>query len=85
MDDNLAVCRCEDVNVGDIRRTVLAALGPTDINRVKALTRVGMGRCQGRFCGLAAAEIVAAAADRPLETAGRLREPSAGQASAANR
>jgi NADPH-dependent 2,4-dienoyl-CoA reductase/sulfur reductase-like enzyme len=73
MDDNLAVCRCENVTVGDIRCTILAALGPTDINRVKALTRVGMGRCQGRFCGLAAAEIVAAAAGRPLETAGRLR------------
>jgi NADPH-dependent 2,4-dienoyl-CoA reductase/sulfur reductase-like enzyme len=73
MDDNLAICRCEDVTAGEIRRTVLAALGPTDINRVKALTRVGMGRCQGRFCGLAAAEIVAAAEDRPLEAAGRLR------------
>ena len=73
MDDNLAVCRCEDVTAGEIRRTVLAALGPTDINRVKALTRVGMGRCQGRFRGLAAAEIVAAAADWPLEAAGRSR------------
>jgi 3-deoxy-D-arabino-heptulosonate 7-phosphate (DAHP) synthase class II len=32
-----------------------------------------MGRCQGRFCGLAAAEIVANAAGIPVEKVGRLR------------
>ncbi len=29
------------------------------MNRLKALTRAGMGRCQGRVCGHAAAEILA--------------------------
>ena len=32
-----------------------------------------MGRCQGRFCGPAAAEILAAARGVPLEAVGRLR------------
>jgi hypothetical protein len=32
-----------------------------------------MGRCQGRFCGHAAAEIVAAATGLPLQNVGRLR------------
>jgi hypothetical protein len=32
-----------------------------------------MGRCQGRYCGQAAAEVVAAAAGVPLEAVGRLR------------
>jgi hypothetical protein len=32
-----------------------------------------MGRCQGRYCGHAAAEIVAAAASIPVEQIGRLR------------
>jgi hypothetical protein len=33
----------------------------------------GMGRCQGRFCGLAAAELIAHARGLPLEAVGRLR------------
>jgi hypothetical protein len=32
-----------------------------------------MGRCQGRYCGHAGAEVVAAAAGIPLEKVGRLR------------
>jgi hypothetical protein len=32
-----------------------------------------MGRCQGRYCGHAAAEIVSAAIGAPLESIGRLR------------
>jgi hypothetical protein len=32
-----------------------------------------MGRCQGRYCGHAGAEIVAAAAGVPIEVVGRLR------------
>ena len=71
--DSLPICRCESVTAGEIRRAVGSVLGPIDINRVKALTRVGMGRCQGRFCALPAAELVAAAAARPLEAVGRLR------------
>jgi hypothetical protein len=32
-----------------------------------------MGRCQGRVCGPAAAEVLAAALGCPIESAGRLR------------
>jgi hypothetical protein len=32
-----------------------------------------MGRCQGRYCGHAAAEIVAHAAGIPVEQVGRIR------------
>jgi hypothetical protein len=32
-----------------------------------------MGRCQGRYCALAAAEVIAAAANIPVEQVGRLR------------
>ena len=32
-----------------------------------------MGRCQGRYCGLAGAEILAAARGVPIEEVGRLR------------
>lgn len=70
--DETIICRCEAVTAGDIRR----AAGPLDapeLNRAKALTRPGMGRCQGRVCGLAAAEVLAAARGVPVEAVGRLR------------
>ena len=69
--DSLTVCRCEEVSAGDIRQTV--AEGHWEINRVKAMCRVGMGRCQGRMCGLAATEIVAQASGRDIASVGRLR------------
>ena len=70
--DSLVVCRCEGVTAGDLRASV-AATGTTDINRLKALTRVGMGRCQGRMCGVAACEILAQCSGQPLQAVGRLR------------
>jgi len=66
------VCRCEAVTVGELRRSV-RELGSQELNRAKAFSRVGMGRCQGRYCGHAAAEIVAAATGIPVEKIGRLR------------
>ncbi|MGY2402286.1 FAD-dependent oxidoreductase [Pseudomonas sp. SDO5271_S396] len=70
--DSLVVCRCEEVSAGEIRAVVDE--GHWEINRVKAHCRVGMGRCQGRMCGLAAAEIVAERSGRGIENVGRLRD-----------
>ncbi|SCW42301.1 MULTISPECIES: NAD(P)/FAD-dependent oxidoreductase [unclassified Pseudomonas] len=69
--DHLMICRCEEVSVGDIRRVV--GEGHWEINRVKAHCRVGMGRCQGRMCGAAAAEIIACESGRAVASIGRLR------------
>jgi NADPH-dependent 2,4-dienoyl-CoA reductase/sulfur reductase-like enzyme len=48
-DRETILCRCEEVTVG----TVEAALaeGYASAGDVKRRTRVGMGRCQGRYCG----------------------------------
>jgi thioredoxin reductase/bacterioferritin-associated ferredoxin len=73
LDDNVMVCRCEGVSAGDLRAALRAEFGPTEVNRLKAITRCGMGRCQGRFCGLAAAELTAHALGVSLEAVGRLR------------
>jgi NAD(P)H-nitrite reductase large subunit len=73
VEDEVAVCRCENVSAGDLRRSIHVALGPAEANRIKAITRCGMGRCQGRFCGLSAAELAAEELGRPLEAIGRLR------------
>jgi NADPH-dependent 2,4-dienoyl-CoA reductase/sulfur reductase-like enzyme len=69
--DDVMVCRCEEVRAGDIREVVRE--GHWEINRVKAHCRVGMGRCQGRMCGAAAAEIIACESQRAVSDIGRLR------------
>ena len=66
------VCRCEAITAGALRQAVTEK-GAPEVNRAKAFSRVGMGRCQGRFCGLASAEIVAQALGAPIEAVGRLR------------
>lgn len=70
--DDLVVCRCEEVSAGTLRATATRWDTP-ELNRLKALCRVGMGRCQGRMCGAAAAEILAAHRGVPVEAVGRLR------------
>ncbi|KQP14739.1 NAD(P)/FAD-dependent oxidoreductase [Pseudorhodoferax sp. Leaf267] len=70
--DDLLVCRCEHITAGTLRQTVRDG-GADEMNRLKALCRVGMGRCQGRMCGTAAAEILAHASAQPLHQVGRLR------------
>ncbi|WP_395682968.1 NAD(P)/FAD-dependent oxidoreductase [Inquilinus sp.] len=70
--DDLVVCRCEEVTAGTLRATA-TRWGTPEVNRLKALCRVGMGRCQGRMCGAAAAEILAAHRGVPVEAVGRLR------------
>ena len=70
--DEAIVCRCEAITAGELRRSV-GELGSREVNRAKAFSRVGMGRCQGRYCGHAGAEIVAAAAGVSIESVGRLR------------
>jgi hypothetical protein len=52
---------------------VVQHAGARESNRAKAFSRVGMGRCQGRYCAHAAAEIIAHTASIPLEQVGRLR------------
>jgi NADPH-dependent 2,4-dienoyl-CoA reductase/sulfur reductase-like enzyme len=69
--DETIICRCEEISAGDIRTVVDE--GHWEINRVKAMCRVGMGRCQGRMCGLATAEIVAHCSGRELQGIGRMR------------
>jgi NADPH-dependent 2,4-dienoyl-CoA reductase/sulfur reductase-like enzyme len=63
-DDATLVCRCEEVTAGEIRAAVRA--GHRDPNQVKFFTRCGMGPCQGRQCGAAAAQIIAAETGRPV-------------------
>ncbi|WP_214472608.1 FAD/NAD(P)-binding oxidoreductase [Mesorhizobium sp. dw_380] len=69
--DDAIVCRCENVTAGDVRQS--AGFGGGEANRVKSLSRVGMGRCQGRYCQLAAVELAAVQAGCTPAAVGRFR------------
>jgi octopine oxidase subunit A len=70
-EDDIIVCRCEEVAVGQIRRA--ARLGATGPNQLKAFTRCGMGPCQGRICGPVVAAIVADVHGKPIAEIGTYR------------
>ena len=73
--DETLVCRCEEVNAGQIRQAV--RMGCTGPNQVKAFTRCGMGPCQGCLCGSTVANLVADETGMPMEQVGyfRVRPP----------
>jgi thioredoxin reductase len=55
--DEVILCRCEEVTAGQVRSAVqLGCLGPS---QAKAFSRCGMGPCQGRLCGLSVTEVIA--------------------------
>jgi len=66
--DEVIICRCEEVTAGEIREVI--AGGITNINEIKALTRAGMGPCQGRMCASIIAEMVSIKTTRPVEEGG---------------
>jgi len=72
LSDDAIVCRCECITAGELR-AVARDKGAPELNRAKAFSRLGMGRCQGRMCGLAGAEVLADALGVPLAEVGRLR------------
>ncbi len=47
-DDDIIICRCERVSVGEIRKWIRS--GVKDFNELKALTKIGMGACGGKTC-----------------------------------
>jgi hypothetical protein len=71
--DDVILCRCEQISVGAFKAAHAVGLGADDLNRRKAFSRVGMGPCQGRYCALAAAHLLAEQRGVPLREAGRLR------------
>ena len=64
-DPDTIVCRCEEVTLGAVE----AALGDgvPAIGEVKRRTRLGMGRCQGRYCAPVLASLLAERQGRPVD------------------
>jgi thioredoxin reductase len=62
--DHTPICRCEEVRMADVRSAV--ANGAVDINDLKRRTRIGMGHCQGRFCGQIAHDLMVQVSGKPM-------------------
>ncbi len=65
MNDDVIVCRCEEVTAGEVRSAIRD--GAVDIAGVKRRTRAGMGLCQGRTCEAIIARIISNELSVPLE------------------
>jgi NADPH-dependent 2,4-dienoyl-CoA reductase/sulfur reductase-like enzyme len=66
-DAETVVCRCEELTRADIEAGFDDGTG--SIGALKRATRVGMGRCQGRYCGPILAAVAAARRTLPLDEA----------------
>ena len=61
------ICRCETVTEGEIVDAIRQPVGARTVDGVKRRTRVGMGRCQGGFCGPRVTQILARELGIPVE------------------
>jgi glycine/D-amino acid oxidase-like deaminating enzyme/bacterioferritin-associated ferredoxin len=59
--DEAVVCRCEEVTAGTVRQ--LIAAGHNSPASLKRACRVGMGRCQGRYCAAIVARMTGKTVD----------------------
>ena len=75
LEDETIVCRCEALKKADISSAI--SLGVTGPNQLKSFCRAGMGRCQGRMCGLTIQQMIADNNNLPEKDIGyfRLRPP----------
>lgn len=60
---NTVICRCEGVTAADAEAAIAA--GAADAGAIKRATRLGMGRCQGRYCLQSALRLLAQAGHPP--------------------
>ncbi len=56
-DDDLIICRCEEITKGEIKEAVRN--GMKTLNGIKRVTRAGMGLCQGQTCQRLVSQILA--------------------------
>jgi NAD(P)H-nitrite reductase large subunit len=56
-DDDMLICRCEEVTKGEIRKAVHD--GMFTLTEIRRYLRTGMGLCQGQTCGSLVKRIVA--------------------------
>lgn len=55
LEDDTMVCLCERVSVADVKKWIKR--GVTDMNQLKAITRIGMGPCGAKTCDVTLRQI----------------------------
>ena len=66
LDEQAPVCRCEGVSLAELKLAMGEEPQPGPAG-IKRHTRIGMGRCQGRYCGITLERIQAGRKGSPLE------------------
>ena len=78
-DDDMIICRCEEITKGEIRRAVHD--GMFTLTEIRRYLRTGMGLCQGQTCsklvkGIAARELGVSPAElEPAVSRAQMRPP----------
>ncbi len=62
------VCRCENITKSELYNSI--NLNVSDPNQLKAYSRAGMGKCQGRYCGLTVQAMIAKKNKIPISKVG---------------
>lgn len=65
MDEDVIICRCEEVTLKDIKGAIED--GASSVDGVKRITRAGMGLCQGRTCRCLVQGILSHELQKPVE------------------
>ena len=73
-DDDMLICRCEEVTKGEIRKAIHE--GIVTMEEMRRYLRNGMGLCQGQTCGKLVKGIVA----RELKVPAGMVEPAVARA-----
>lgn len=61
--DETLLCRCEEITFGSVREQIRA--GSDTLAALKRNTRLGMGRCQARYCAVTAGRLLTEMTGRP--------------------
>ena len=74
--EDIILCRCEDITLGEVRKAL--EKGATTLDEIKRVTRAGMGPCQGRTCRLLIAAEIARFLGKPVSkiSQSRYRSPT---------
>lgn len=64
-DEDIIICRCEEVSRSEILRAIEE--GARTVDGVKRRTRAGMGLCQGRTCRRIVSKMIAVETGQPIQ------------------
>lgn len=65
MDDDIIICRCEDITLKELRDLIKE--GYTTLDEIKRALRLGMGPCRGNTCLELAAREICRLTDKTME------------------